>query len=129
MKKTNSHARLEDLISTKEAEYKIEGEQLRVEFHHAFNSLKPGNLIKSAFNDAISVPDLKNKVVNNAVGYASGFFARKMVVGKTHGVLPTILGMVIERTVANQVTNNFGLITSVGKLLFSKIFAKRNMNK
>lgn len=121
MKHSDSVTALQQLILTKEAELELEGRLLKICLHTTYEKLKPINLIKSSIKEAIASPNLKSNIVNTVLGLATGFIAKKLVVGKTHNPLSKIAGMLIEVGVANKVTANADDIKSVAHLLLNKV--------
>ena len=106
MKKTDISQELKQLIRTKESEIELEGRLLKIHFQRAYESLKPLNIIKSTIKQVISSPEVKTNVVDTVIGFASGFIAKKILVGKSNNVFSKLLGSLIEMTVANKVTQN-----------------------
>jgi hypothetical protein len=56
--------------------------QLRLlteQFHISYESLKPINIIKSAFREVTSSPDLKKNVVNTAIGIGTGTITKNLL--------------------------------------------------
>jgi hypothetical protein len=98
---------------------------LKEEFNKTKEDLKPVNIIKSAFKEAVAVPDLKTDIINAAIGLTTGIFAKKIIIGKTLNPLSKLLGVVLEVFVASKVTKNAGEIKSIGNIIMQKIFNKR----
>ena len=66
-------------------------------------SLKPINLIKSTLKEAYSAPDFKTNIVKTVIGIATGFVAKKVLIGNTHNPIKKIAGFILEMVVANKV--------------------------
>lgn len=98
---------------------------LKEEFNKAKEGLKPINIIKSAFKEAVAVPDIKTDIINTAIGLTTGIVAKKIIIGKTLNPLSKLLGVVLEVFVANKVSKNAGEIKSIGNIIMQKIFNKR----
>ena len=124
MKKSDRALALEELILRKEEELVLEGRLLKVHFHETYESLKPLNLIKNTIKQAIKSPDLKENLANTIMGLASGFVAKKLIIGKTNNPLSNILGNIIELAVTNKVVNNAGDIKAIGAILLQKLISK-----
>lgn len=121
MEKSEATASLRELILLKEAENNIEAKQLKEHFHLAYESFKPLNIIKSLFKETISDPDIKTQAINSAIGMATGFVAKKMVVGGSNNIINKLLGIAVEIIVAKKVTNNAEEIKSITGILVEKI--------
>jgi hypothetical protein len=100
---------------------------LKEQFHLAYESVKPINLIKTLFHDVATSPEIKNNVVNTAVGISAGFLSEKLLFGNSNNPLKRGLGTLFQFAVANLVSNNSQRIQSVGKNLL-KFFSKSKMN-
>lgn len=112
---------LKQLISKKESEHFAEGKFLKGHFQVAYQSMKPINLIKSAFKDMISSPDFKTNVVNAAIGLTAGFVVKKIFIGKSPKVLIKLSGIILELVIANKVSNNADEIKAIAGIVLKKI--------
>ncbi len=121
MRKSNISLELEQLILAKEAELELEGRLLKIHFQQTYESLKPLNLIMSTIKQVISGAELKGSLVDTVMGYASGFVAKKIIIGKTHNPFTKLLGTIIEMAVANKVSKNAGEIKAIGSILLKKL--------
>jgi hypothetical protein len=126
MKKSDYNLVLEEMILLKEAELELEGRLLKIHFQQAYESLKPLNIIKSTFIKVISQPSFKTSIVDNLVGYASGFAAKKIISGNSKNPITKLLGTIIELAVTSKVTNNAEEIKSVAKNIINSILNKNN---
>ena len=110
-------------IAIRQLEYKqgTEWPLLKEQFLDTYESLKPINIIKSTFKEVISAPGLKTDVVNAAIGFTTGFVAKKIFIGKANNPLTKLLGIIVEMFVANKVAKNAEGIKSVGSMILEKI--------
>jgi hypothetical protein len=104
MKNTNQADALKDAITVLQHKQAGELQLLRQQFHITYDSLKPINLIKKGIQDISSSPDLKNGLINNAIGLATGYLSKKVLIGATRNPIKRILGTVLEFAVAGLVT-------------------------
>jgi len=98
---------------------------LKEEFHATGESLRPLNIIKRTFKNAVAGPDLKTNVVNAAIGLATGIVTKKLMIGKTINPLKKLFGALVEMAVANKVSKNADDIKSTGTAIFKKLFSKK----
>ena len=77
---------------------------LKQQFNSTYDSLKPLNLIKSAFTEITSSPDIKNNLVNSAIGLTTGYLTKKVLLGFTPNPIRRILGSLLQFVVANVVS-------------------------
>ncbi len=125
MEKQDPAVLLKELIRVKQAEHTIEGKMLKEHFKLTFDSLRPINIIKSTFKEMVSSPELKESLLNKAIGFVSGVIVKKVFLGSTHNPITKLLGTVVELAVANKVSKNADGIKSIGTLLLNKLFNKQ----
>lgn len=126
MEKFDSTTHLKAMIRLKEAEQAAEGKLLLIEFRRASENLKPANIIRNTLKDMVATPEMKTTLINAAIGWATGFLAKKLMVGNSHNPLTKIGGALVETAVGNAAMNNAETIKNVGGMLFNKIFSKRS---
>ncbi len=102
---------------------------LKEEFTNSLDRLKPINLIKDAFKEAVAAPDLKTDIINAAIGLTTGIVAKKIIIGKTLNPLSKLLGVMLEVFVTNKVSKNAEEIKSVGSMIINKIFHKKEYSE
>lgn len=125
MKTKNETDSLNELIIAMEQKRAYEVELLKEQLHVACDSLKPLNLIKSVFHEVTDSPEIKNNLVNNAIGLGTGFVSKKIITGNSHNPFKKILGTLIQFGVANVVSKHSDDIKSIAKNLL-KGFLKPN---
>jgi len=121
MKPLKPAEKLRLLILEKEAQHLEEERMLKEHFNTIYESLKPINLIKNTISEAITSPDIRHNLLNAALGFGSGFVARKLFIKNPNGIIKSIEGSVLQLLVAAKVTNNADEIRSVIKTIFHKI--------
>lgn len=104
MKNNNQADALKDAIAVLQQKQAGELKLLREQFHITYDSLKPMNLLKKGFQDITSLPDLKDGLINNVIGLATGYLSKKVLIGATRNPIKRILGAVLEFAVAGLVT-------------------------
>jgi hypothetical protein len=125
MKPITTSADLKMAIQQLEQQQAYEFALLKEEFHATGEKLKPLNIIKRSFKNAVSGPDLKTNVMNAAIGLATGIVTKKLMVGKTINPLKKLFGALLEMAVANKVSKNAEDIKSTGTAILKKIFRKK----
>lgn len=113
MKKQNQSELLNESIRLLEDDQAAELKLLRQQFHTAYESLKPVNLIKSTWYDITTAPDIKKNILNNLIGVTTGYLSRKVLVGASHNPLKKILGTVLQFVVGNVVARHNGTPSSI----------------
>jgi hypothetical protein len=121
MKNQSASERLKLLIIEKEAQHIEEDKMLKEHFHAVYDSLKPINLIKNTLSEAITSPDIRNNLFNAAIGFGTGYIAKKLIIKRPDGLIENIEGNMLQLLVAAKVTDNADEIRSVIKTIFYKL--------
>ncbi len=129
MKKRNESNALKEAIGLLETKQAHQLVLLRYQFHLMYNSLQPINLIKNTLHEAATSPDLKNNIINNAIGLTTGFLSKKILIGASHNPVKKLLGTLIQFAITNFVANNAGSIASTGGNLLQLITKYKNEKK
>ncbi len=79
---------------------------LKEHFEFTKEQLNPINIIKDEFNEVISSPNLKGKLVKGAVSLLSGFLAKKFVIGSGGGIVSKLAGTALQTGVTGLVMKN-----------------------
>lgn len=66
------------------------------QIHTILVSLKPTNLLKTTIHEVQESTELKHNLFKVALGLGAGYFSRKMVVGKSAGLVKKALGTAIQ---------------------------------
>jgi hypothetical protein len=99
---------------------------LRDQFHEVYESLKPINLIKSTYEEVATTPELKGNILKHLIGLATGYFSKKIFVGKSHNPIKNIIGNLLQVAVGNVVTKNSDTIIAGGEGLLHKFTHRDN---
>ncbi|MGN6194863.1 MAG: hypothetical protein ACTHOB_07990 [Ginsengibacter sp.] len=78
-------------------------EDLKDHFHILLEDLKPKNILKNTIDEVQESTELKHNLFKVALGLGAGYFSRKMVVGKSAGILKKALGTALQYGVTNFV--------------------------
>lgn len=120
---------LNDMIIVIENKRAMELTVLKEQFHITYESLKPINIIKSTFHEAMSSPDMGNGIVNNVIGIGTGFISKKLLVGSSHNPLKTIFGTILQLVISNVVSKHADSIKNVGENLMHMVLNFRRNKK
>ena len=101
---------------------------LKEQFHLAYESIKPVNLVKNLFHNITTSPEIKNNILGTAVGLSTGFLSKKLLMGSSHNPLKRSLGTLIHFAVTNLVAKNSQQIQTFGKVLLN-VFLKSEKAK
>lgn len=78
-------------------------EDLKDEFHIILESLKPSNILKHTIHEVQESTELKRNLLKVAVGLGAGYFSRKLVIGKSAGIVKKALGTALQYGITNFV--------------------------
>ena len=99
----NSVSDLEIAIKRLERKKLLLEEGLKDDFHAVLQSMKPANILKSTIHEVQQSPDLKHNLFKVALGVGAGYFSRKLVVGKSAGIVKKALGAALQYGITNFV--------------------------
>jgi len=77
--------------------------ELKASGANIVNSLSPSNILKSALKDVAQTPDLRNTVINTAIGIGAGLLGKKLYVGGSKNIFKKISGSAMQFLIANFV--------------------------
>ena len=78
-------------------------EDLRDHVHTILESLKPTNILKSTIHEVQESTELKHNLVKIALGLGAGYFSRKLIIGKSAGLVKKALGTALQYGITNFV--------------------------
>ena len=104
MKKIHSKSQLKEKIYVLELQQHEEFVNLKSQFQTTYESLKPINFIKSTLQEVSSSTVIKNNLLNNTIGLATGYLSKRVLVGASHNPIKRLLGTILEFAIANIVT-------------------------
>ena len=79
-------------------------ENLKDDFHSVLESLKPANILKHTLHEVQESTELKHNLFKVALGLGAGYFSRKLVVGKSAGILKKALGTALQYGITNFIS-------------------------
>jgi hypothetical protein len=129
MKNRNETDTLNELILTEELKYAHNLAQLKEQFHVAYESIKPINLVKNLFHEVTSSPEIKNDLVSNAIGLGTGFITKTLLLGFSHNPIKKAIGTLFEFAVANITSKHSTKIKLIGGNLFNHFFKKNKTHQ
>src|SRR6187431_1877008 len=124
MKKSNETDSLNELIALYEEKHDYELKAIKDQFHLAYESLKPINLIKNVVHEVSASPEIKNDLVSNVIGFGTGFISKKLLLDKSQNPVKRVLGTALQFAVANLVAKHSDTIKSIGGGLVRHFFNK-----
>ena len=99
---------------------------LKDQFHLTYESLKPINLIKHTFQEVSSSTEIKEGLLNNAIGLTTGYLTKAVLIGSSANPIKRIFGTLLQFAVATLVARNSDSIKSIGNVVLNRIFKTPN---
>lgn len=115
MQKIDSSVALRNAIVQLENTQAAEGKEMKEQFHQAYESMKPINLIKSTFQEVATSQEIREKVLTNTVGLAAGFVSKKLFEGSSHSPLRKLFGTALMFGITELVAKNPETVKALGK--------------
>ncbi len=125
MENMSSTDKLKKAIDLLEAEQADKLQQLKGEFFTAYEHLKPVNLVKTTLNDITSSPHLVDNIIGTALGLATGYFSKRLIIGASVGRYRKLFGAVMQFGLTNVIAKNTEVINSFGRYLFQRILKRK----
>jgi hypothetical protein len=120
----NNISELDMAIKRLERKKLLLEENLKDDFHTLLQSLKPTNILKNTIHEVQESPELKHNLLKVVLGLGAGYFSRKLVVGKSAGIVKKALGAALQYGITTFVAKKNGKEEESG--LYSK---KKNLFK
>ncbi len=119
--KINNTVQLREAIALLKAEAEEKRLIMIDQFHDTYDSLKPINLIKTAFHKVADLPDLASQVIGTSIGVGAGILSKKILIGKSTNIFKKLFGVILEFAIAGAVAKNSNGIKRQGAELFKKL--------
>jgi hypothetical protein len=124
MQKINSGKDLKSAIQLMEAEQAMKGELLKEQIFTTYESLKPVNLITRTMKDLSSSPYVINSLAGSALGLATGYFSKRIVVGASTNIIRKLIGTALQFGITTLVAKKAVTIKSTGQSILQRVFRR-----
>jgi ABC-type dipeptide/oligopeptide/nickel transport system ATPase subunit len=125
MRHISNNKELQERIEFLENRTKEQKEKMKVLLQDTYESIKPQNLIKNAFSDAVAVPQVRNNMLNSAVGLVTGIITNRLLIGSSAGIFKRIAGRAIQAGITKIVADKFPVIKEKAQGLIEKMSSGR----
>lgn len=122
----NNAQELKLAIAELEAKRQVQKTELEEQFRMTKQGLQPANIIKGLFSELVDSSEVKDMLINNTLGMASGFVSKKLLLGATSNPITKLLGSAVQFGIGHLVANNPGGIREVGGRLLKSIFGRKH---
>ncbi len=124
METSSSSLLLKNEIQLLEVEKAFQEQLLKEQFYATYENLKPVNLLRSTLSDVASSPFLIDHILSTAVGLATGYLSKKVVVGASGNIFRKLLGFMMQVGVTNTVAQHPDSIRSIGQYIYHHFLNK-----
>jgi len=129
MTKESAMSILQNDILLQEAKRNNDFLILKEQLNTTYESLRPINFIKNTIKDVTASPDIKEGIGKTLIGIATGFLAKKIMLGSSENPIKKIAGMALQAIVTKIATNNSDKIKDSGINIFYTIKSLINPTK
>ena len=118
MRKRKEPIGLQQAILLAESKQALQLTMLKEQMHMVYESLQPINLLKKTLQEVSASPQIKDTLLNNAIGISTGYLSKKILFGFSHNPLKKLAGTFLQFAIANVVSSNSnGIKMAAGHLL------------
>jgi hypothetical protein len=128
MEKITSVSGLKNAIQLLEDDQAVKGQLLKEQFQLTYEGFKPAKLMQSTFKEMVSSPYLIENIIDTSISIATGYLAKRVVVGASSNLIRRLLGSALQLGVTSLVTKNQHKIKAIGHSIFQNLFHKNKMD-
>ncbi len=128
LEKVANTTELTTAINRLKRKVELQEADIQDHIHTILVSLKPTNLLKTTIHEVQESTELKHNLLKVALGLGAGYFSRKMVVGKSAGLVKKALGTALQYGVTQFISkkdesDNNNVQRSKKKNIFQRILS------
>ena len=125
MQNITSSVELKNAIQILEIEQAVNGQLLKEQLYQTCESLKPANILKNTLKDITSSPNLIDNILGTAIGFVTGYFSKKIVIGTSGNIFRKLFGSIVQVGVTDVVSQHPDAIKSFAQFIVQRIFRKK----
>ncbi len=103
MKGIKTGEELKAKIAELEKKKDIEEAAIKYEFKETYETYKPANILKNTLSEVSASPTFKHNLLNVVLGLGAGYLSKKLVVGRSAGLLKRVVGTALQFGVTSLV--------------------------
>ena len=100
-------------------------EVLKLQLEITYQSLRPVNLLKNTLHEISTSEEIKENLLNNTIGLATGYISKKALTASSHNPLVKLAGSLLQFTIAKVVAKHPETIKQVSKNILQYIFKRK----
>jgi hypothetical protein len=126
MKTIHNAEELKSAIIELERKKNVEEAEIKYQFKQTYEALKPANILKNTVSEVAASPKFRHNLLNIAIGLGAGYLSKKVVVGRSAGLLKRTLGTALQFGVASLISKRESTDGEPVKKggLFKRIFSR-----
>jgi len=124
MEKITTYAGLRAAIAELEARQEDQSMQLRYQADLAIESLKPINLIKSAFTRNSGPGNITGNLLSNSLGFGAGYISKILIEGVMKRPLNRLIGTAIMFGIQSLISKDANTLRTIGSGIFNLLRRK-----
>lgn len=97
---------------------------LKAELISTGENLKPINLLKNGFREAVTSPGMKQSVMGAAAGLATGYLSKAVIVGSSHNPVKRMIGSVVQLLISSSIAQHPEIVNKLATGLLGMIGKK-----
>jgi hypothetical protein len=126
MKNITTTTELKEAIHLLEVDRADKLELLKMEVNGVLENLKPANIIKNSIQHTLNSSNMKDNLIDGALGLITGYLSKKLLTGGESGnPIKNIFGNLIQFGIASLVSKNADEIKSTGRSFIKSILSKK----
>lgn len=129
MENISNVAELKSAIAAKKVERSVAFKALKNEFQSTTDSLNPVNLILNSLGDVTSASYQSNKMFGTISGLITGYFTKKIAVGKSNSSLRKVLATALQLGITNFIASHASDAKLYGKIVIEELFRLKSAAK
>ena len=102
---------------------------LTEQFHATVNHFKPGNLIKSAFNNVISPSHTRDNILKTVGSIGVGLLTKNLFLGKSTSIIGKLASNALKVGATNGIMHNTDKISAWSSAIYNNLFKKNKTKK
>jgi hypothetical protein len=119
MEQIKTQNELRAAILRLESQQAEEGKALKEQFHLAYNSIKPANIILNTLKDLGESSLVQDGFLNTTVGLGTGYLSKILFQGVVKSPIKKLLGSALMFGITNIVAKNPDSIKAMAKKIFN----------
>ncbi len=127
MENISSTSELKYVIQLLEEEQQVKSLEVKQQYYTTLESIKPINLLKSSLKDAVTPSHLQDDLLIGALSIASGYMAKKLILGASPNIPKRIIGLVLQFGITSVMSQGFAPVALVRNLISRFSSSKKNV--